>query len=128
MNSGNGNNHSNNRNSVKRKSQETITNISNAETTEPSSFPSMVANYNTESGMIGNSIATPATVSSGAPVLPSATSRDQRSSSLLRLLGEVTSSEGNQENDVRHPQHQLLQQRQELQALRMQQNGAAMTN
>jgi len=127
MNSGNGNNHNNNRNSMKRKSQEPITNTSNAETTAPSSFPSMVANY-AELGIIGNSIPTPATVSSGAPVLPSATSRDQRSSSLLRLSGEVASSGGNQEKDVRHPQHQLLQQQQqELQALRMQQNGAAIT-
>eukprot|EP00535_Pseudo-nitzschia_heimii_P000558 CAMPEP_0197176544 /NCGR_PEP_ID=MMETSP1423-20130617/2426_1 /TAXON_ID=476441 /ORGANISM="Pseudo-nitzschia heimii, Strain UNC1101" /LENGTH=715 /DNA_ID=CAMNT_0042625925 /DNA_START=180 /DNA_END=2327 /DNA_ORIENTATION=+ len=127
MNSGYGNNQNNNRNSMKRKSQESITNTSNPETTAHSSFNSMVANY-AGSRMIGNSVPTPATVSSGAPVLPSATSRDQRSSSLLRLLGEVTSSGGNQENDVRHPQHQLLQQRQELQALRMQQNGAAMTN
>jgi len=121
-NTGNGNN--NIHNSMKRNLKETVSNNLNTETNASSSFPSILANYNTDSSMIGNSIATQASV---APILPLASSGDQRSSSLLQLLGEVASSGGNHHRGMHHPQHQLLQQH-ELQAMRMQENSAAITS
>lgn len=120
-NTGGTNSRNNNNNNMKSNSNETIKNTSNTGTIAPSPFPSMQANCYTESRMIGNSTAMPGSL---APVLQTATSADQRSSSLLQLLGEVASSGTNNHRGMRHPQHQLLQQQQELQALRMHENNA----
>jgi len=123
--SGNGNN--NNDNNIKNNSNEIATTTS---TVTPSSFFSTLAtntNSNSPEPRIkfsqARGTANSRTTTAFAPVLSSATSSgDQKSSSFLQLLGEVASSGESYHSSVHHPQHQLLQ-HQELQAIRMQENG-----
>jgi len=90
--------------------------VSNS-TSESTPFPSTVA-----SGKMNSLPSGPA-----AQLLSSGTQGNQKPASWLKLLGEVASSGGNQRRGVGSRQQRMLQQQQELQAIRMENERNAMS-